>query len=77
MKVEKSYQEQLFTELGASEAVKSRSMELLSAYLKEKPEDRARMDILNASALYISFILEDRPVSQNLVAGPLVSAPPP
>jgi transcription initiation factor TFIIIB Brf1 subunit/transcription initiation factor TFIIB len=67
--VEKSSQERLFRELGANEAVRSRSMELLSSYLKEKPEDRARMDILNASALYMSFILEDRPVSQDLVAG--------
>jgi transcription initiation factor TFIIIB Brf1 subunit/transcription initiation factor TFIIB len=66
--VEISSQEKLFGELGANEAVRSRSIELVSTYLKEKPEDGDRMDILVASALYMSFILEDKPVSQDLVA---------
>ena len=68
MTVEKSSVEKFFSELGANEAVRARSKEMVSSYLKMKPEDENRMDILNASALYMSFILEDKPVSQDLVA---------
>jgi len=61
--------QRLYRDLAPSGAVRTRSEGLVSSYMEQRPGDRDRLGTLHASALYISFILEDEPRSQDQVAG--------
>lgn len=67
--------QRLYRDLEPSEAVRTRSEGLLSSYLELRPGDRGRLGTLHASALHISFIMEDESRSQDEVAGAVGISP--